>query len=288
LEADPYENLPVARLLVPKALREPVGVIYRVVRTAGAIADEEAGLPAERRARVADFRAALDALAAGRRAAVHPSLFEQLADVVARCGLPLEPFYDLVSALDEDIDTTRYDTRAQLLDYCRRSANPVGRLLLHLIGAATPENLADSDSICTSLQWINLLRDVALDWEKGHLYLPLADLARFRVTEAQIARGLCDPAWRALVAHEAAYARTLMVRGAPLARRLPGRFGLELCSVVQGGLRMLERLEASGYDVFRERPALGPLDWCIVAARTAGMRLFGRVGASAFSLEGHA
>jgi squalene synthase HpnC len=288
VEVDHNETFRVAGVLLPKALRKPVRVIYQVVRTAADIADGDEGTPAARRTRIADLRAGLDAVAAGREAFVHPLLFKRLAGVVARCGLPLEPFYDLMSAFDQDIFTTRYENRAQLLDYCRRSANPVGHLLLHLIGAATPQNVADSDAICTSLQWVNLLRDIALDWDKGHFYLPLADVARFGVTDAHVAQGICDPAWRALIAHEVAYARAMMVRGAPLARRLPGRFGLELCSVVQGALRVLERIEEADYDVFRQRPVLGVLDWFIIAARTAGMRLFGRIGVNTLSIEGRA
>ena len=288
MEVDHNETFPVARLLLPKRLRAPVGAIYHVLRTAGDIAEGGGETPAARRARMADFRAGLDAVAAGRKASVHPLLFERLARVVAKRGLPLGPFYDLVSAFEQDIVTTRYDNRADLLDYCRRSANPVGHLLLHLIDAATPENLADSDAICTALRLISLWQDVAVDWEKGRLYLPLADVARFAVTEAQISRGVCGAPWRALMAHEVARARALMVRGAPLARRLPGRFGLELCSVVQGGLRVLELIERADYDVFRHRPALGAFDWCVVAVRTVRMRLFGLVGVNTLSFEGHA
>ncbi|MGH8783273.1 squalene synthase HpnC [Paraburkholderia sp.] len=288
MEVDHYENFPVASVLLPKALRAPVGVIYHVARTADDIADEGDWSPAERHTRLADFRAGLDAVAAGRAAPVHPLLFEKLAGVVAQYGLPLQPFYDLVSAFDQDIDTTRYAEWPALLDYCRRSANPVGHLMLHLFDAATPQNLADSDAICTALQLINFWQDVAIDWEKGRVYLPQADLARFKVTEAQISQGIVDDAWRALMAHEVAYARAMIVRGAPLALRMPGRFGLELCSIVHGGLRILERIEKAGYDVFRHRPTLGAFDWCVVAVRTIAMRLSRRVGVRAPSVEGSA
>ncbi|TKC88388.1 squalene synthase HpnC [Trinickia terrae] len=288
MEVEHYETLPVERILLPKALRAPVGLIHHFVRTAAEIAENDDFSHACRRARLADFRAGLDAALNGRTAPVHPLLFDKLAAAASQHGLPFEPFYDLVSAFDQDIDTTRYDNHAALVDYCRLAVHPIGRLLLHLIGAANPENIADSDAICTSLQLINFCQDVALDWRKGHVYLPLADIARFSVTEAQIANGVCDDAWRALMAHQLACARALMVRGAPLARRLPGRFGLELCSVVQGGLRVIERIEQADYDVFHHRPVLDTLDWCIIAARTAKMRLFGSVGVSALSFEGHA
>lgn len=288
MEADLYQNLPVAKILLPKPLRAPVAVIYGVVRTLAEIADEGERSPAERRARLADIRAGLDALALGRTAPVHPTLFATLADTLRRHGLPLEPFYRLMSAFEQDVDTMRYANRPALLDYCSRSATPIGELMLHLIGAATPENLADSDSICTGLQFVALLRDIPSDWERGRVYLPLADRQRFGVTEAQIAAGIVDDGWRALMQDEIAHARAMIVRGAPLALRLPGRCGLELCSVVHGALRMLERIESADYDVFYHRPALQMADRAIVLLRTAAMWLSRRVGASMPSPEGNA
>jgi len=277
-EVDHYENFPVASVLLPKALRAPVGVIYHVARTADDIADEGDGTPAERHARLADFRDGLDAVSQGREAPVHPTLFAKLADVVRQCRLPMQPFYDLVSAFDQDIDKLRYADRHELLDFCHRSATPVGRLMLHLIDAATPDNLAASDAICTALQLTTFLQDVRADWRNGRVYLPQAERDRFGVTEAQIAAGIVDDGWRALMKHEVQAARALMITGAPLALRVPGRFGLELCSVVHGCLRLLERIERADYDVFRERPALTMSDWAVVLWRTAAMWLSRRVG----------
>ncbi|CAG9224797.1 Phytoene synthase [Paraburkholderia tropica] len=285
MEPDHYDEFPVAKLLLPKALRAPVGVIYHVARALDDIADEGDWLPEERHARLADFRDGLDAVAEGRTAPVHPMLFARLADVVRRCRLPLQPFYDLVSAFDQDIDTTRYADRLALLDFCHRSANPVGHLMLHLIDEASPANLADSDSICTALQLITFLQDVSADWQRGRVYLPQAERARFNVSEAQIAAGVVDDAWRALMRHEVNEARALMLSGAPLALRAPGRFGLELCSVVHGGLRVLELIERADYDIFRVRPALRASDWAVVLMRTAAMWLSRRVGVRAPSIE---
>jgi len=285
MEPDHYDDFPVARVLLPKALRAPVGVIYHVARTLDDIADEGDWSPEERHTRLADFREGLNAVAAGRPARVHPMLFAKLADVVRECHLPLEPFYDLVAAFDQDIDTTRYADRFALLDFCRRSANPVGRLMLHLIHEATPENLADSDAICTALQLITFLQDVSADWRRGRIYLPLADLQRYGVTEPQIAAGVVDDAWRGLMSNEVARAKALMVSGAPLALRVPGRCGVELCSVVHGGLRMLEVIERNDYDVFRARPVLRAPDWAVVLLRTAAMWLSRRVGVRAPSIE---
>jgi squalene synthase HpnC len=288
MEVDHYETLPVAPVLLPRALRAPFGAIYHVARTANDIVDEGDWSPAARHASLADLRAGLDAVAAGEPAPVHPLLFARLADVVAQFKLPLEPFHELMTAFEQDIDVHRYAERPALYEYCRHAANPVGRLTLHLFGLATPENLADSDAICTGLQLVNFCQDVAQDWQRGRLYIPQTDLARFGVTETQIARGTVNDAWRALMRHEVAVARELLVRGAPLARRFPGRFGLQLCGVVHGGLRILERIEKAGYDVFRQRPALDLPDWCVVAARTVAMWLSGRVGVRAPSIEGSA
>jgi squalene synthase HpnC len=274
--------------LLPKALRAPVDIIYQVVRTAADIADEGDWSAAERHARLADFRAGLDAVAQQRAAPVHPLLFGKLAGVVAQYKLPLGPFYDLLAACEQGIDTSRYADQAALLDYCRHSANPLGHLMLHLVDAATPENFADADAICTASQLISFWLDVAADWKKNRVYLPLADLRRFGVTEAQIAGGIVDDAWRALMAHEVSFVRDMLVRGAPLALRIPGRLGLELGGAVHGGLRFLERIETAGYDVFRERPVLNTFDWCVVAVRTLVMRLSRRVGVEARSIEGKA
>jgi squalene synthase HpnC len=288
MDADHYENLPIASVLLPKALRVPIGVIYQVARTAADLVEEGELGAAERHARLADFRAGLDAVASGALAPVHPLMFGKLAGVVAQYKLPLEPFYDFVSALDQEIDISRFADRPAMLDYCRRSAHPVGQLMLHLFDAATPANLADSDTICTALHLINFWQNMASDLKADRLYLPQSELARFRVTELAVVQGVNDEAWRALMAYEVAYARSMLVRGAPLALRIPGRAGLVLCGIVHGGLRILERIEQAGYDVFRHRPALDGFDWFVVTARALAMWLSRRVGVRVTSIEGNA
>ncbi len=188
-------------------------------------------------------------------------------------ALPLPLFHDLLSAFAQDVTTRRYADYASLLDYCRRSANPIGRLLLSLYRRDEPALLAMSDAICTGLQLTNFWQDVAIDWDKGRVYLPREDLARFAVDEAQIARRLVDDGWRALMAFEVARARALLQSGAPLASALGGRLGLELRLVVQGGLRILERIDAAGGDVFRHRPALSARDWTLMGLRALRPRL---------------
>ena len=196
-------------------------------------------------------------------------MFEPLARAIRQHGLPAQPLHDLLDAFAQDVVKQRYADRAELLDYCRRSANPVGRLLLCLYKADTPDNLAMSDQICTSLQLINFWQDVAVDWQKQRIYLPQADMARFGVSEACIAAGEVTHAFSALMDFEIQRARTMMLHGAPLAHRLPGRIGWELRLVIQGGLAILKKIEDVRYDVFRHRPTLGKTDWLRLAWRAA-------------------
>jgi squalene synthase HpnC len=256
-----YENFPVASLLLPARLRPAVRAIYRFARTADDVADEGDALPEDRLRALAELGCDLDRLREpGTR-------WPDLAEAVSEHRLPLPLLHDLLSAFAQDVATCRYADYASLLDYCRRSANPIGRLLLSLYRRAEPGLLAMSDAICTGLQLTNFWQDVALDWDKGRVYLPREDLARFGVDEAQIDRQLVDDRWRALMAFEVARARALLQGGAPLAPALGGRIGLELRLVVQGGLRILERIDAAGGDVFRHRPALSARDWTMMGLR---------------------
>ena len=269
MPVDHYENFPVASFLLPARLREPVEAIYAFARSADDIADEGDAAPLTRLARLDDYRGALHAIE--RKAPFDdPTLapiFNRLGDNISRFGLPMGLFRDLLDAFSQDVVKTRYADFPELADYCRRSANPVGRLLLCLYQADTPDNLAMSDRICTSLQLINFWQDVAVDWQKARIYLPQADMERFGVTEACIERADVTPQFSALMDFEIQRARTMMLAGAPLARRLPGRIGWELRLVVQGGLAVLERIESAAYDVFHHRPVLGKSDWLRLAWR---------------------
>jgi squalene synthase HpnC len=272
VKVEHYENFPVASILLPKAMRAPVGVIYNFARGADDIADEGDAAPEARHAGLAAYRRELDAIRAGQPTS-GGVMFAQVAEIVKTHRLDLQLFYDLLSAFDQDVDVKRYADYDGLRDYCRRSADPVGRLMLALFEFETPDNLACSDAICTSLQLINFWQDVEVDWRKERVYLPQIDMARFGVSDADIAAQTVDDRWRALMRYEVGFARDLMLRGAPLATRMPGRFGLELCCVVQGGLRILEMIERVDYDVFRHRPKLGKFDAAIVFARGLGMWL---------------
>ena len=270
MAVDHYENFPVASFLLPRRLVPAVEAIYAFARSADDLADEGDASAGERLAALAAYRAALDRIARGEDPGA--PLFVRLAAVIGGFSLPLAPFYDLLSAFEQDIVVTSYEDDAALLDYCRRSANPVGRLMLALYGETAPVSLAESDAICSALQLINFLQDVAIDRRKGRIYLPLVDVRRHGLAAADLANWAPGPAWRALMAFEVARVRALMHVGAPLAMRLPGRIGWELRLVVQGGLRILERIEAADYDVFERRPVLGWRDWLAIGWRALTMR----------------
>jgi len=261
-----YENFPVASFLLPKRLRHPVSVIYAFAREADDFADEGKLDNATRLALLDGFRTELDRIAAG----LPPQrpLFDELATITARHGLPLQPFYDLLDAFSQDVTKKRYADFGEVMDYCRRSANPVGLLLLHLYGAATERNISYSNAICSSLQLINFLQDVAIDYhDKDRIYLPQDELAKYRVTEAQIARGDSSGMWKPLMQAQIKRARQLLQAGAPLGRILQGRIGLEMRMIIMGGETILRKLHKSGGDVFAERPVLKPGDWVYMLYR---------------------
>src|SRR6267378_3231021 len=253
------ENFPVASVLLPAALRHPVSVIYRFARTADDFADEGDLRPQERLARLEGYRAELRRLEAGR--SPESPLFRELGEVVAAHRLPFAPFYDLLDAFSQDVTKQRYASFAEVMDYCRRSADPVGRLMLCLYGRSDERNVASSDSVCSALQLINFWQDVELDFLKNRIYLPQDEMARFGITEAQIAARDTSGGWWSLMRFQIERARSMLLAGAPLAARLPGRIGLEIRTVVQGGLRILEKLERARGNVFRRRPVLRPWDW---------------------------
>ncbi|HEX8612379.1 MAG TPA: squalene synthase HpnC [Telluria sp.] len=269
MPVDHYENFPVASILLPKRLVPAVEAIYAFARTADDIADEGDASGPERLAALTAYEHALDTI--GRGEAQPEPLFQRLAAVIAQYQLPLKPFYDLLSAFKQDVDTKRYASFELVLDYCRRSANPIGLLMLSLYGAANEANVRDSDAICSALQLINFLQDVGIDRQKDRIYLPMDDLQRFGVAPAELDQPNTGGNWRPLMAFEVARARALMLSGAPLARRLPGRIGWELRLVIQGGLRILEEIEKVDYDVFNQRPQLKMLDWMAILWRAARM-----------------
>lgn len=267
MAVDHYENFPVASILLPKHIRRAVEIIYHFAREADDIADEGDLPDAERLAKLDEFRAELQRMGTGE--GPRTPLFAALAAVVQEFNLPLQLLHDLLDAFSQDVVKKRYATYDELLDYCRRSANPVGRLLLHLYDAATPQNLAYSDYICSSLQLINFWQDVQKDYAIARIYLPQDEMTRFGVSEIHIAEGRVDQAWQDLMQFQVQRARAMMKTGAPLGSILRGRIGLEMRLIISGGNRILSKLENNKYDMFRHRPVLRPHDWLIMLFNSA-------------------
>jgi len=254
-----YENFPVGSILLPGRLRRPVGIIYAFARAADDFADEGDLDDATRLALLDGFRKELDAIGAGNIPAT--PLFHDVADIVSSYKLPLQPFYDLLDAFSQDVTQKRYANFAAVMDYCRRSANPVGELLLHLYGAATPKNLAYSNAVCSSLQLINFLQDIAIDYrDKNRIYLPQDEMAQYGISESHLARGQTLGMWRPFMQFQIERARKLLHAGTPLGKALPGRIALELRMIILGGETILRKLHKNS-DVFNERPLLQAGDW---------------------------
>ena len=268
-----YENFPVASLLCPPALRPAIRAIYAYARTADDLADEGAASAQERLTDLAAFEADLDAVVANRSPSPRwRAVFDDLAEALHRFALPVHLLADLLSAFRQDVVKHAYADRAELLDYCRRSANPVGRLLLHLYGVHEDEALRQSDAICTALQLANFWQDLSVDMKRGRLYVPQADCARHDVSCESLLAGIDSASVRALIAELVTWTRSMMLRGAPLAHRVPGRAGWELRFVVQGGLRVLQRIEDRGFDAVVHRPTLGWHDIAPIAWHALTMR----------------
>ena len=266
MAVDHYENFPVASVLCPPRLRPAVAAIYHFARTADDIADEGSADTAERLSDLAAFRADLLAVfAGGKPSARWPTVFGALDASRRSHNLPMQPLADLLDAFAQDTHNPVYANRTELLDYCSRSANPVGRLLLHLYGISDPALLKQSDAICTALQLINFWQDLSVDVPRGRFYVPTGDLQRHGLEHQDLRHSGCDQRARGLVRELCGWAEGLMLAGAPLALAMPGRGGWELRLVVQGGLRILAKIAAMEYRSFSLRPRLRATDLPIMA-----------------------
>ncbi len=254
-----YENFPVASALLPMRLRKPIGLIYSFARQADDFADEGDLTPEQRLQLLDNFRQELIRIGEGSMPLTE--FFQALAAMIDEHELQLEPFHDLLNAFSQDVVKTRYENFGEVMDYCRRSANPIGRLLLHLYGEATPRNIGHSDAICSALQIINFLQDVAIDYRKDRIYFPQDEMKKFRITEAQIARGDASGTWSTFMQFEIERARKLLQAGAPLGLALPGRIGMEMRTIIAGGETILRKLHRHRGDMFQHRPTLRPWDW---------------------------
>jgi len=255
-----YENFPVGSVLAPKALRKHFYSIYAFARTADDFADEgyaDGHTDSHRLELLDEWRRMLRESDEGR--ASHP-IFVALARTRSEFDLPITLFEDLLSAFTQDVRVRRYLSSDELMDYCRRSANPIGRLILMLFGHRDEQLHKWSDSICSGLQLANHWQDVSVDLAKDRIYIPAEDLARFSVSYEDLRQPRASESLKQLMKYEVARARELFVRGKPLALTITGRLGLELRAVWLGGVRILDRIAADGYDVFRRRPLITSTD----------------------------
>jgi squalene synthase HpnC len=246
-----YENFPVASIVLPKHLRGPIALIYTFARQADDFADEGLHKPDWRLAKLQGFKDELDHIQNNAR--TKSPFFTELGKMIRKYELPLAPFYDLLDAFGQDVTKERYANFFEVLDYCRRSANPIGTLLLHLFGKATPENIIYSNKICTSLQLINFYQDVAIDFEnefhKSRIYLCQDEMQQFNVTEAQIASKHVNKHWEDFMLFNIV---------------LPGRIGLEMRLIISGGERVVYKLKNVRGDIYKHRPTLQAWDWPVI------------------------
>lgn len=271
-----YENFPVGSMLVPKRLRKHFYSIYAFARIADDFADEgygESYTQHERLDLIDRWQRMLTQATDGR--AEHP-VFVALAETQARFELPVALFEDLLSAFAQDVTVRRYESFDQLLDYCRRSANPIGSLILLLFGYRDEQFHKWSGDICTALQLANHWQDVAVDLDKDRIYIPNEDLRRFELTFDDLARRRVTESVRGLLKFEVERTRELFQSGKPLCTAVSGRLGLELRTVWLGGVRILERLEQNGYDVFAQRPVVTSLDKLRILSIAASKAAFRR------------
>lgn len=271
-----YENFPVASMLLPRPLRRHVAAVYAFARAADDFADEGT-LPAEKRYELLDGWAARLRAAEGSRVpgngpgagepAQTPQIFLALGATIREKRLPLALFEDLLSAFRQDVGVSRYGTWDDVLDYSRRSANPVGRLVLRIAGYDDARLDSWADAVCTALQLTNFWQDVKPDFERGRVYLPQQQAAAYAADEADLSRGETSRQWRLVLAAAVARTRALYEAGRPLCDALNGRLRLELRATWLGGMRILNRIERANFDVLARRPTLGPLDFGWMAWR---------------------
>ena len=267
-----YENFPVASWLCPPRLRPAITAIYWFARTADDIADEGDAAAQARLNDLATYRADLMATAGGQVPSPRwASVFQRLGPVIKQFALPLDLLADLLSAFEQDVVKQRYASQAELLDYCRRSANPVGRLLLHLYGVSDARALQQSDCICTALQLINFWQDLSVDIPRGRIYLPADAWQAHGVNEAQLLALESSQGTINLIADCVRSARATMLKGSQLVKKVPGRGGWELRLVVQGGLRILDKIEALNFNTLRQRPRLNAWDVMVMGWRALRM-----------------
>lgn len=272
LARDHYENFPVASRLLPARMRPHIAAIYAFARTADDFADEPGRDASERLRLLAAFRERLF-LSATSAPPPGDRIFIALRDTIDRCDLPVHLFADLLSAFEQDVQVHRYDRWPDVEDYCRRSANPVGRLVLRVAGVHDDSADRASDAVCTALQLTNFWQDFGRDWRAGRLYVPAEESRLEGAQEADLDAPAMTRAWRATVGRCVERTRRLFEEGRPVGQYVRGRLRLELRATWLGGVRILEKIEALGYDTLHQRPRLGPADVALIAARLGSWHL---------------
>ena len=266
-----YENFPVASRLLPRATRPHIAAVYAFARIADDFADEGTRTASARLALLDDWRDRLRGAVTGETADDHSdaaAIFIAVGDTIRRCELDPQLFEDLLSAFRQDVHTGRYETWDELLDYCRRSANPVGRLVLRISGYREDRLDHWSDAICTGLQLVNFWQDLGRDFQKGRLYVPIEIVNRAGADVSDLQRRQLSTQWESALTDAADRTRAFFREGRPLPDAVRGRLSLELRATWLGGLRVLDRLVATRFDVFKSRPALGWTDAMLIGVRT--------------------
>jgi phytoene synthase len=267
-----YENFPVASWLLPRGMRPHVAAVYAFARTADDFADEGGRSDAERLWLLEDWERRLHACVAAGQSDPADQIFLAVGQTIRTCNLPVTLFEDLLSAFRQDITMHRYQTWDGVLDYCRRSANPVGRLVLRIAGCDDPRLDRASDALCSALQLTNFWQDLERDWQKGRLYVPLDDVDACGAAVHDLSdRRMTEP-WRCALRRVAARTRDLFEAARPVCDGVSGRLRYELRLTWLGGMRVLARLERQDFDVFSSRPALGPGDALSLAAGMLGWK----------------
>ena len=266
-EVNHYENFPVGSILIPREHRHSIRQIYHFARTADDIADEGNLSDVERLKTLEKYRNSFADHLCGKKNDSY--LFRQLKITTEKYNLPQHLFFDLLSAFKKDVSKKRYGTFSELLEYCELSANPIGQLLLHIFGCATKQTLMLSDRICTSLQIINFLQDIHVDYlDKNRIYLPYDEMKKFGITEKYFEGKKIGLSWKSFVKFQTDRVRSILNEGVPLCHELSGRFKLEIKIIIEAAYAVIKKLEKIDGDIANKRPTLKTIDWpfIIIAA----------------------
>lgn len=259
-----YENFPVASFLIPKYYRKDVALVYWFARTADDLADEGDAAQDKRLDELNKFESEFQKSLNGES---NDFYFNQLSKTIKSNDLTINYFTDLLSAFKQDVLKKEYESYDDVLDYCRRSANPVGRILLELFKVRDEEALKSSDKICTALQLTNFYQDTAIDIEKGRNYFPQNEMKMFNVTKKMFELKENNPNIKALVKHNVERAQLLFDEGKTLLKYLNGRFKIEIKWTIAGGEKILEKIRQNDYDVFSKRPKLNKIEFILLLVK---------------------